>query len=71
MQNSYLQMSQQQSKSSFGSVLVDPKSFIGFPCMTGMPIVDCTGQYPGDDDPLDPACPPGYTFIDGECLRNI
>jgi hypothetical protein len=43
----------------------------GAPCMVSIPIVDCTGSYPGDDDPLDPACPPGYSFIDGECLRNI
>ena len=37
---------------------------LGFPCMTGIPIVDCTGEYPGDGDPLDPndpigPCPPG------------
>jgi len=43
----------------------------GAPCMVSIPIVDCTGQYPGDDNPLDPACPPGYTLFEGECLRNI
>ena len=27
---------------------------LGFPCMTGIPIVDCTGTYPGGGGPLNP-----------------
>lgn len=27
---------------------------LGFPCMTGIPIVNCTGEYPGSGNPLNP-----------------
>lgn len=27
------------------------KNDLGFPCMTGVPIVDCTGEYPGGGEP--------------------
>jgi len=33
------------------------KNSYGFPCMTGVPIVNCTGEYPGGGDP-----PIGYSY---------
>jgi hypothetical protein len=46
------------------------KNSYGFPCMTGVPIVDCSGEPPGDDDPPvgDCDCPPPQVCSQGRCI---
>jgi len=63
-----------QNLSSAGGTQVlgyDSVNKWGAPCMISIPIVDCTGNYPGSDDPLDPVppdvpdpgnCPPGLVW---------
>jgi len=46
------------------------KNSYGFPCMTGVPIVNCTGEYPGSGDPPVGGCdcPPGQVCYQGRCV---